>query len=1359
MLCSLVLTFISYLNNYLFVGENLPTNHSLAIHRFIVKNNLFGIISPFLIFLSFILIYKFLKIKSTLNNKYEGSYTKENSKKKETQFYFLFLGIIVPFLEIIFAFFNVRSKSLLIQNFSLGAFLLAVYFISKKSSLVFQNIQLIFKGIFLLAFIILSRNLIYTSPDIIPLIAFVLWFFFSYDILKPIKLYWFSVAFVFIFISILFVFEIIPVKSVSLLFNYCLIIQIINYVRHRSLLNFRDKFRFSNEIVNKGNTLIIATNNLGEISFCSETITSILGYTTKEVMGMGFWKLTEDPEFIGEEYHDNYVDERLYVRKLKCKNGSYKYIQWRDKKHNDNLTIGIGNDITNEINLQNQYRDMIQNANDLIYEIDLNGNFTFANDFAVKTLGYDHYEYLSMNFSELVRKEYVSRLLDFYQSLPENNNDFSPIEIPLIKRNGEEMWISQKISLRRNNLGILIGYSGIARDITALKILELEKQKRQEKTEKYNTAIKSLSLKNFCKYENLDKTIGTILKTAAKASSINRVSFWKYTNEKVVCKKIYELDNNQFGKKITYTKEDYPLYFESKKEETQIVISDVHDKLNASEFFEDYFIKYDIKSILYIPLFSNGKLNGYTSFETTKQKRFWDNDDINFARTISDIISLQIASRKRYQAEIKLEHKSDLLSAMALCTEKFLLSKSIDEMFIETYEIMGKATNADHLYYHEKDFSTNSFTQKFKWTKGEKTIKITDYKQFTYQNLEEIITRLKNKKYFKSITSKLEDSFFKELLIANKIKSILILPIYVENEFTGYISFDDCSTEKKWTNDEINILQTLANNISSALERNKKETVLFESQEKFRLLTENIPGTVYLSNVDDKWSKIYINDEIENLTGYSKAAFLENKIYYVDLVHPDDKENVLIAAKQLVEEHVKMQIVYRIIHKNGHVVWVEEFGDSIKKENVINYVGGIFFDITMKKEAEEALIAKEIAEAANKAKSEFIANMSHEIRTPLNGIIGFTDLLMKTNLEKTQEKHMITVNQSAHSLLDIINNILDFSKIEAGKLELFIEKCEINEILNQIIDLISYESSQKNLNLELLIISDIPKYFWVDIIRLKQILINLLANAVKFTEKGSIQLVVSVLEKTDNSNHKIRFSVKDSGIGILEENKNKIFEAFSQEDNSTTRKFGGTGLGLSISNQLLALMNSNLQLESKIDAGSTFYFDLDLKTSDLTTVEELKIIIPNENRVDLAIKRNDGLKKLKIMIAEDNKINMLLLKTIIKNIFAEATIFEVFNGKDAVDQFENLNPDLIFMDIQMPVMNGYEATKGIRSLESGKKTPIIAVTAGVEKEEKIKCLEAGMNDHISKPIMKGAIEETIIKWMDVPRMNPKGVTK
>jgi signal transduction histidine kinase/CheY-like chemotaxis protein len=465
------------------------------------------------------------------------------------------------------------------------------------------------------------------------------------------------------------------------------------------------------------------------------------------------------------------------------------------------------------------------------------------------------------------------------------------------------------------------------------------------------------------------------------------------------------------------------------------------------------------------------------------------------------------------------------------------------------------------------------------------------------------------------------------------------------------------------------------------------------------------------------------------------------------LIHPDDKKRTITAQKNAIENKKAIHLTYRIIHKDNHVVWVEEFGDTIYKDGKIAFIEGIFIDITERKKTETAMQQKELAEAANKAKSEFLANMSHEIRTPLNGIIGFTDLLMKTNLGITQEKYMTTISQSAHSLLDIINDILDFSKIEAGKLDLYIEKYDIHELLKPVIDLILYESNQKKLNLELRIASDMPKYFWLDSVRLKQILINLLANAVKFTLKGGIKLEVSLIQELDNSKNIIRFAVIDTGIGILEENKKKIFQAFSQEDSSTTRKFGGTGLGLTISNQLLGLMDSHLQLESIVNKGSTFYFDLKLETSN-EAPESVSLFNTDFDAIkDVVVRTNVTTKIITVLIVEDNKVNMLLLKTIIKNLSVPTAIYQVINGQEAVEQFEKINPDIIFMDIQMPIMNGYEATEIIRNLKSGQKVPIIAITAGTEKEEKEKCLNAGMNDYIPKPIIKGIIEDTFLKWV------------
>ncbi len=401
-------------------------------------------------------------------------------------------------------------------------------------------------------------------------------------------------------------------------------------------------------------------------------------------------------------------------------------------------------------------------------------------------------------------------------------------------------------------------------------------------------------------------------------------------------------------------------------------------------------------------------------------------------------------------------------------------------------------------------------------------------------------------------------------------------------------------------------------------------------------------------------------------------------------------------------------------------------------------------DITKLKEAEIK------AQEASKAKSEFLAHMSHEIRTPLNGVIGFANTLKKTELDDTQLRYLENIDISANSLLEIINDILDFSKIESGKLELNPEPTNIEELLENTIKVISPKAGERNIEVLLTRKGAIPRFATVDAVRLRQIIINLLSNAVKFTEDGLIE--VTVERKGFNEETKkalITFSVRDTGIGIDEKAREKIFESFSQADPSTTKRFGGTGLGLNISNKLLEMMGSRLELESEVGVGTTFSFTLALQRA---AIEEIpaserepagELSKSNNRKIESAAD-----KPLKVLITEDNELNMELTEIIVNDLFEEVDIIQAVNGKEAVKQYKKHTPDIILMDIQMPEMNGYEATKQIRATQVEKtEAPfIIALTAATIKGEKEKALEAGMDDYLTKPVAEEALKQAILKY-------------
>jgi PAS domain S-box-containing protein len=504
----------------------------------------------------------------------------------------------------------------------------------------------------------------------------------------------------------------------------------------------------------------------------------------------------------------------------------------------------------------------------------------------------------------------------------------------------------------------------------------------------------------------------------------------------------------------------------------------------------------------------------------------------------------------------------------------------------------------------------------------------------------------------------------------------------------------------------------------------------------------------WLSIVHPAWRKIMIDYVLEEVIG-KKMQF--NKEYKIIRVNDNEERWVHALGTLKWDKNNKPQVIVGAIRDiterklmEMELIRAKEKAEDNEKDLLTKYIEYEEINEKLKQTNAALTKAKQQAEEANQAKSNFLSNMSHEIRTPLNGIVGFTDLLMKTNLEKNQLEYMSTINVSANSLMEIINDILDFSKIESGKLDLHIEQTDLYNLLYQVIDLFKHQANLKNIDLSLNIEDKVPQYIYADSIRLKQILVNLISNALKFTSFGYIRLDVDLIKTTKKDKSIIKFSIKDSGIGIKQYNQKKIFHSFVQEDNATSKKFGGTGLGLAISNLLLELMESNLNLESKYGDGSDFFFTIKFKNAILIKapfVVSIDQVIGNE------VSTVEGSDVLTVLIVEDNKINLFLAKTLVKRIIPNVVIFEARDGIEGVAQFKLHRPDLVLMDVQMPIKNGYEATLEIRSLKKTKKIPIIALTAGIMVGEKDKCLEYGMNDYVSKPIVESDLKEIIRKWL------------
>jgi len=442
--------------------------------------------------------------------------------------------------------------------------------------------------------------------------------------------------------------------------------------------------------------------------------------------------------------------------------------------------------------------------------------------------------------------------------------------------------------------------------------------------------------------------------------------------------------------------------------------------------------------------------------------------------------------------------------------------------------------------------------------------------------------------------------------------------------------------------------------------------------------------------------------------------------------------------------------------KNGDLYWenaqITPVTDSLGRTT--NFIA-IKDNITRIKQAEEQLAkAKSEADNANAAKSEFLANMSHEIRTPLNGIIGSAEILKRRVSDEKLRTMVLAISDSGRHLLSIVNDILDISKIESGKFDINNEKFSINKIIHNIFDQFKPQATAKGLHCSLQLTENLPNVVEGDPLRLRQCLLNYLSNALKFTESGSIFLRVTA-KATDKIYWLFRFEVVDTGVGIPASTKARLFDSFEQGDSTISKKFGGTGLGLAITRRLARMMGGEAGFESDEGKGSRFWFEVQLGDATDQAPPTPSDPFSDPNAVESHLLENHG--SARILLAEDNKINQDIIQGMLADVELQPRV--AMNGLQAVEAANFEKFDLILMDIQMPMMNGFEATQIVRNSSLNRTTPIIALTANAYPEDKEKCLSAGMNDFISKPIYPDVFYRTLLTWLQRPSSTPQPATR
>lgn len=571
------------------------------------------------------------------------------------------------------------------------------------------------------------------------------------------------------------------------------------------------------------------------------------------------------------------------------------------------------------------------------------------------------------------------------------------------------------------------------------------------------------------------------------------------------------------------------------------------------------------------------------------------------------------------------------------------------------------------------------------------------------------------------------------------------------SEFTGEVvhsGFGDTRAARASTR-EVDELAMAVNTMLDNLNE-QHNRLQAKSENQLRTLVESLPGAAYRRELAPTSHLEFLSAGIQQLTGYSVAELLAgDQPGYDKLIDVAHVERVNHEIEEALAAGHAYVVEFPITRADGSTGWIWNKGQAITNESGEISLSGVLIDISARKEAEMALYAaKELAESANRAKSQFLATMSHEIRTPLNGILGMAQLLrMENSTEAEQQSYVNTILDSGQTLLSLLNDILDLSKVEAGKLELNATPFQPATVIHEIITLFSEAAQRKALDLQGRWLGD-ERVYVADPGRLRQILGNLVSNAIKFTSQGGVRLEGNLVADGQEGVCQLEFRVSDTGMGIPSEKQALLFQPFSQIDGSHTRQFGGSGLGLSIVSRLASAMGGEVGYDSKPGEGSTFW--VRIACSEATLIQQASLPQSRIAPVFQTIDRTQAeQEQTEILVVEDNPVNRRVIDGLLRK--RGYIVHAVENGQEAIDYMaKHARPALILMDCQMPVMDGFEATRIIRSQEISaglSRLPIIALTAAAFENDRENCHAAGMDDFLTKPINAQLVQAALVKWL------------